>query len=135
MNKEILQKVAEFNNLALEKISSLQLQVESLKKEALDKEAQEKDRLDDAVKTAADALYDSDFITDRFAYRDFVKKASQSPEYLAKTITKVCSFKDVLGYGTPSNVTINVKEAFEKDPIYSRCFGDSSSGFANLLED
>lgn len=131
MNKEILEKVAQFNKLALEEINVLQSQVNKLEKEAQVREY-EKDRLDDSIKKAADALYESDFISDRFSYRDFVKKASENPIHLAKAIEKVCSYKDVSGIGTPSSVT--VKEANEFDPIYSKCFGSSSTGF-NLLED
>jgi hypothetical protein len=139
MNKELLQKVAEFNNLALVKISSLEEEVAELKKQAEAKQV-DQDKLDNAVKIAADALYDSDFITDRFAYKDFVKKASSNPSYLAKALSQVCASKDVLGCGVPSSATVKSADANDFDPIYNRAFlggpnGSSKVGFADLLED
>lgn len=132
MHKELLEKTAQFHKLAFEEINTLRSKIASYEKEEEAREYAE-DKLKVAVKKAADALYESDFITDSHSYRDFVKKASIDPANLAKAIEKVCSYKDVSGIGTVSSVTIKTAEE-DNDPIMVRAFGRNSSS-TNLFED
>ena len=131
MNKEILEKIAEFSDLAISEISSLQHKISKLEKAAQAQEEQ-KELFEDFVKKAADALYESDFLTDRHERKDFIKKASEDPSCLARTIEKLCAYKDVTGLGKTSSVRSCKPE--EADPIMIRAFGYSGSN-NNLLDD
>lgn len=132
MKNDLFEKAAQFHKIALDEISHLQSRVRQLEKDAADQKEYADDKLESAVKRAADALYESDFISSKYEMRDFIKKASSDPTQLAKVIEKVCNYKDVSGIGTPSSVSI--KTSTEHDPIYEKAFGRQSDSF-NLLED
>jgi outer membrane murein-binding lipoprotein Lpp len=135
MNNEILVKVAQFNKLALEEIESLNAKVASLEQDLETAHEFRSDKIEAVIKKAADALYEADFITDRYSYRDFVKKASADPTVLVKTIEKICAYHDVASPGTPSSVSIKHADYDEKlgpDPIMERAFGRQP---LNLLDD
>jgi len=133
MNKELLKKTAEFHKLAIEEIHSLRNKVAEYEKAAEIKEYND-DKFEVAVKKAADILYEADFITDRYAYRDFVKKATIDPSNLVKALEKVCAYQEVSSVGTPSSVTSKVASKEERDPIYEKVFGVTNNSF-NLLDD
>lgn len=137
MTNEILEKVAQFNKIALEEISSLQAKIVKLEKDAIAQKDYENVKLESAVEKAANALYESDFLNSKYEVRDFIKKASNDPVYLVKVLEKVCAYKDVANLGSPSSVSIKSASYDEKlgpDPIMQRCFGTQSQNF-NLLDD
>jgi hypothetical protein len=119
--KIFLQKVAEFTKIALNEIESKDRLIYGFKKEAaadLIKEA----RYEDSLEKAADALYNLDFITDKYERREFLKKAKQDPSYLASMLIKVCDASDVASIGSPARVT-KIKQAEDYDPVMEKAFG------------
>lgn len=132
MNKEILEKVAHFNELVFQEISSLQNKLSVLEKAAEEQEYK-KDCFELAVKKAADALYESDFLTDKFEHRDFVKKATNDPGCLVKMIQRICEHRDVLSLGKTSSVRASNPEEF--DPIMARAFHGYYNRSSVLLDD
>lgn len=125
-DKLFLQKVSQFIKIAINKIDTLEdALLDYRKKEAAEKIAE--DRYDDSIKKAADALYESDFITDEYERRQFIKRAKEDPAHLARTLEKVCNAADVALVGTPARVASRKKEA-EYDPVMARAFGMNYSG-------
>lgn len=138
MTNELLEKTAQFHKLAFEEIESLRSKIIKIEKDAAAQKEYESDKLELAVKKAADALYESDFLNSKYEVRDFIKKASNDPVYLVRALEKVCSYKDVSNLGTPSSVSMKVADYDEKlgpDPIMLRCGYNSSPTSFNLLDD
>jgi hypothetical protein len=127
-----LQKVAEFTKLAISEIEDLKEQIQDFRKQAAVESLRER-RLNLALEKAADALYKSDFITDSYERKEFLKKAKEDPSYLARTIEKLCDAADVASIGSPARVA-KPKQAEEYDPVMARAFGISRSG-SFVLED
>lgn len=75
---------------------------------------------------AADALYKTDFITDEFERKEFMKRAQQNPSYLASVVEKLCKAADVALIGSPARVAVRRAED-EVDPVRARAFGLSNS--------
>lgn len=121
MNTNILQQIAEFVKLALDNSKDLQHQVYELRKHAAVEEL-DKAKYKDALKKAADALYDTDFLTDEQEKRTFLKKAAEDPIYVVRFLEKVCEAADVAQIGRPARVAARHKEA-EYDPVMARAFG------------
>jgi len=133
-NEIFLLKVAEFTKLAVEELHDLEDRVSLLtKKEAQLKraEANRVSKLEKVVKEAANALYDSDFITDDQERREFLKLAKEDPSYLAETLIKVCRAADVSLLGSPSKVTVK-RSMDERDPVMVRAFG--FNGFNTIFD-
>lgn len=133
MEKEQLDKIAEFVKLSAQEAEVLSDKIAALEStnaglsSALDERS---DRFDHAVKKAADALYDSDFINDNHEKKQFVKKSQEDPAYLAKVVEKICKAADVVNFGKVSRVkTAGVTD----DPVMQRAFGYDNN--YNLLDE
>ena len=127
---EFLQKVAEFTRQALDGLDDLDTKSRRLEREKRAQEqvkyAQEV-RFETALRKAANALYDSDFITDELDRKEFLKRAKADPVFLAEVLGKVCRAADVSSIGAPSNSRIK-KSIDETDPVMVRAFGGSGPG-------
>lgn len=122
-NKNFLQKVAQFTKLAISKVEEQEDDLQAYKK----KEAADyitAMRLQESLKKAANALYESDFLADEVERRQFIKQAMEDPSFLARTIEKVCNAADVALIGKPARVASKRKEA-QYDPVMARAFGNS----------
>ena len=132
MDNKFLQTAAQFIKLAIDVNDDLQDQLLSQKKAAaVDELNKEKYRV--ALTKAADALYDTDFLTDETEKRTFLRKAAEDPIYVVRTLEKVCEAADVAQIGRPARVAARPKEA-EEDPVMIAAFGGGSS-FRNLIDD
>jgi hypothetical protein len=131
-----LQKVASFVKVAIDETEGQRLALfQFQKKEAAlkQKQTEEEKAKDESLKQysrsldkAADALYKTDFITDEFERREFVKRAQQNPSYLASVVEKLCKAADVALIGSPARVAVKRAED-EIDPVRARAFGLSTS--------
>jgi hypothetical protein len=132
VNKLFLQKIAEFTNIVLDKVAELEAKVQSqLHKEAAEVEAKEK--YSTALRKAARALYDADFLIDSDEQKQFLSKASEDSSYVPKMLEKVCKASEVSLIGTPARVAQS-KVAVANDPVYSKAFGTKSRGYEELLD-
>ena len=133
LNIKFLQKVSEFIKVAVNESEMLTDKTAELEARLLEyrkKEAAQQitsDRLDVALKKAADALYDADFITDDIERRNFLKKAKEDPSYLARTLEKVCNAADLALIGKPARVANKQQKEAEYDPVMAKAFGYSSN--------
>ena len=117
----VLQKMASFIKLAIDETDRLQDDVLELrKKEAADELSKERYLL--ALRKTADALYDTDFLTDEHEKRAFLKKATEDPIYVVRFLEKVCEAADIAQIGKPARVAAKPKEA-EYDPVMAKAFG------------
>lgn len=131
LNNSFLQTVSSFVKLALDNSEQLQDDIISLKKQATVEEInREKYRI--ALTKAADALYDSDFLTDEHEKRSFLRKAAEDPVYVVRFLEKVCEAADVAQIGKPARVAAKPKEA-EFDPVMAKAFGYHSG--AGIIDD
>ena len=122
----LLQKMAEFISISLDSNRELSNQILAQKKAAMVEELnREKYRV--ALHKAADALYDSDFLTDETERKTFLRKAAEDPVYVVRTLEKVCEAADVAQIGKPARVAARPKEA-EYDPVMDAAFGGSRTG-------
>ncbi len=129
-NRAFLSKVASFTRVALDEISEKQAQVNDLegqvlsfiRKDAILKRAEltKQAQLVLLLKEAADALYESDHITDESERKEFLKKA-EDPTFLAKTLIKICKAADVSLIGSPARVAVT--KTADYDPVAERAFG------------
>ena len=132
INKVFLQKIAEFTSIVLNKVAELEAQVTvQLKKEAA--EVENKEKYSYALRKAAQALYDADFLFDSDEQRQFLSKASEDSSYVPKMLEKVCKASEVSLIGTPARVA-HSKVAVVNDPVYSKAFGVKSRGYEDLLD-
>ena len=130
MTKEALYKIEEFVKVALEEISDLNKQVNVYKtKEAAEALKQNKE-LEGALKKAAEAMYNSDFINDEDEKAIFVKKAKEDSIYLAKIVERVCNAADVAYMGKTASVKSSTQS---EDPVIRRAFGYDAN--YNLLDE
>ena len=123
IEKTFLQKFAQFTTLVLSELNNLRSQLnDKLQKEASSEDKKAAYRI--AVNKVATALYNSDldFVTGDFDHRQFCKKASEDPSYLARTFEKVCNAADVSLIGKPARVAAIKKQA-AYDPVYAHAFG------------
>jgi len=130
LEQKFLHKIAEFTNIALKEIGTLEGQVSYLRKQATVSQI-EKERFQLVLEKAADALYNTDYITDSYAKKDFIKKALADNSYVARVLIKVCDAAEVAQIGAPARVT-RVKPA-EYDPVMAKAFGTSK--YSSILED
>ena len=131
MNNQELQKIAQFVKEAMAEIASLREELENTKNANLQKSAADASRLDNSVRKAANALYDSDYINDEYAKDNFVKKSKEDPAYMAKIIEKLCHAADVGYMGKVSGVK-SVGEV--DDPVMRKAFGYLSNSY-NLIDE
>lgn len=123
MTKEALLKIETFVKTALSEISDLQSQLSGLKvKQAADEAAKHKE-LETALRKAAEAMYDSDFINDEEEKKAFVKKSQEDPKYLARVVEKICHAADVSYMGKVAKVKSSTQS---DDPVMRRAFGYDS---------
>ena len=130
MTKEALHKIEEFVKVALDEIADLNAQVNVYKtKEAAEALKQDKE-LDGALKKAAEAMYNSDFINDEDEKALFVKKAKEDAKYLARIVERVCNAADVSYMGKTASVKSSTQS---EDPVIRRAFGYDAN--YNLLDE
>ena len=121
IDNNLLIEVSQFIKLAIDKTTYLEEAVLELrKKEAAESLNQE--RYEMALRKVADALYDTDFLTDEYEKRAFLKKATEDPIYVARFLEKVCQAADIASIGKPARVAAQPKEA-AYDPVMARAFG------------
>jgi len=133
MEKAHLEKIAEFVKLSVDEVHALEAKVASLedKNASLTNELEERsDRFNGALKKAANALYDSDFICDTYEKKQFIKKSNEDPAYLAKVVEKICKAADVVNVGRVSRVKT---AGATDDPVMQRAFGYDNN--YNLLDE
>lgn len=133
LENNLLQKTAQFVNLALSEIKRMQ-------KEALLQQATQKQQTaayNSSLKKAASALYKNDFLFGQDEQIDFVKRAQSNPEYLATVIEQICKASDASVLGGPVKVSSTLKshelsedDPLRKDPIYKRAFNNFNSFFS-----
>jgi hypothetical protein len=120
MTNEATSKIEEFVKVALLEIQDLKDQLHTYQ----EKEAAERYKKDQeteaALKKAADALYNSDFITDSEEKEIFLKKAKEDLGYLAKIVERVCTASDVAYMGKVATVK---SAGVSEDPVMRRAFG------------
>lgn len=130
MTKQALHKVESFVKIALAEISDLNEKVKFYQnKQAEEKVIRDKE-LDFALKKAAEAMYNSDFINDEDEKALFVKKAKEDSRYLAKIIERVCNASDVAYMGKVASVK---SSTHSEDPVMRRAFGYDNN--YNLLDE
>jgi DNA-binding phage protein len=121
MNKEITSKFEEFVKIALEEIDELKQELKGVNEKIANDAEVRDEEFEQALKQAAAALYDSDFINDEYDKRKFVKKAKENHKYLAEVIQKVCQAADVSTFGSVANV--KTAGDVSDDPVMRRAFG------------
>ena len=131
LNDKFLQSVTSFVKLAIDQTEQLQDDVLTLKKQAAVEEIN-KEKYRVALTKAADALYDSDFLTDEHEKRTFLRKAAEDPVYVVRLLEKVCEAADVAQIGKPARVAARPKEA-EYDPVMAKAFGYNSN--SSIIDD
>lgn len=117
--------MASFVKLAIDETDRLNDHVIELKKKEAADEI-DKARYELALKKAADALYDTDFLTDEYEKKTFLRKAAEDPVYVVRFLEKVCEAADIAPIGKPARVASKPKEA-EYDPVMARAFGWKSN--------
>lgn len=129
MTKEALHKIETFVKVALSEITDLRNQIDArnLKLAEVQKESRE---LGSALKKAAEAMYNADFINDEEEKSTFIKKSQEDPVYLAKVVERVCKASDVAYMGKVASVK---SSTHSEDPVIRRAFGYSNS--YSLLDD
>ena len=126
MNNNFLSQVASFIKLAIDSNDELKEKLyHRIKQAAVEDLNKEKYRI--ALNKAADALYDSDFLTDETEKRMFLRKAAEDPVYVLRALEKVCEAADVAQIGRPARVANKVKQS-EWDPVMEAAFGFNSKG-------
>ena len=121
LSNNLLHKMAQFVKLAIDETEKLEDSVLELRKKEAAEELN-KERYEYALRKAAEALYNTDFLTDEHEKRAFLRKAAEDPVYVVKFLEKVCEAADVAPIGKPARVAAKPKEA-EYDPVMARAFG------------
>jgi len=121
MNPKTAALIEDFVKVALSEIDRLKKDLELQKNKEASLREEENRNFCNSLKSAAQALYDSDFITDEYDKKKFVKKAQEDPKYLATVIQKICQASDVSGFGEVASV----KTAGDNsdDPVMRKAFG------------
>ena len=133
INKSFLQKVAQFTKIAVERIYELEVSLQAqMSKEAAEKQAH--DEYMGHVKTAAKALYDYDYFLDSEEQRDFISKAAEDQNHVAKTLIRLCKASEASLIGTPARIAQQKTAVFD-DPVYRAAFGSRAGGSRTLLDD
>lgn len=124
MTKQALDKVASFVKVALSEIDQLSRKLASYENQQALADKQADAALDNALKKAAEAMYNSDFINDEDEKSSFVKKAKEDSLYLAKVVERVCNAADVAYMGKTASVKSSTQS---DDPVMRRAFGYGNS--------
>jgi hypothetical protein len=120
MTKQALDKVAVFVKVALTEIDQLAQKVAAYENAQAAEVRRIDAELDGALKKAAEAMYNSDFINDEDEKALFVKKAKEDSLYLAKIVERVCNAADVAYMGKAASVK---SSGHSDDPVMRRAFG------------
>jgi hypothetical protein len=120
MNPKFLTKVETFTKIAMSEISSLKNKVAE-QEEQLEKASSTQLSFNKELRKVAKILYETDFLNDETEMALFVKRASENPQHLINTLTKVCKAADVLNFGTVAKAAMH--KAAEYDPVMARAFG------------
>ena len=126
MSNNILQLVTSFVKLAIDSNEELQDKLLAQKKAAAIADL-DKEKYRYALQKAADALYDTDFLTDETEKKTFLRKAAEDPIYVVRTLEKVCEAADVAQIGRPARVAARPNKEAEYDPVMAAAFGYNSS--------
>ena len=129
LDHNILQLAEQFVKLAIDETERLEESVLELRKKAA-AESLNQERYELALRKVAGVLYNTDFLTDEYEKRAFLKRASEDPIYVVKFLEKVCEAADVSTIGSTSRIKTAPKEA-AFDPVFARAFG----GYNNSLID
>jgi hypothetical protein len=130
MTKEALLKIQEFVKVALHEIKDLKEQLNLVQEKRASEQIKKDKELDNVLRKAAEAMYNSDFITDEDEKAIFVKRAKEDVKYLASVVERVCNAADVSYMGKVASV----KSSNESDdPVMRRAFG--YSGTYSLLDE
>ena len=130
MNPDFLTKVAEFISLAIENNKAMKTKIMEQQKQAVVKDLDaEKRSLE--IQKAADALYDSDYLTSEAEKKLFLRKAAEDQIYVIRMLVKMAEANDVAQLGRPAKVSARDKSA-DFDPVYEAAFGRPSS---NIVDD
>lgn len=124
MTKEALHKIEKFVKIALNEIDELKYQLHSRQSKEAAENTQNNRELESALKKAAEAMYNSDFIHDEDEKDLFVKKAREDVKYLAKIVERVCNAADVAYMGKSASVKSSQQS---DDPVLRRAFGYDSN--------
>jgi hypothetical protein len=130
MTKQALDKVATFVNVALAEIDQLSKKLAAYEDKKAEESKKEDAALESALKKAAEAMYNSDFINDEDEKSLFVKKAKEDALYLAKVVERVCNAADVAYMGKAASVK---SSNHTDDPVMRRAFGYDNN--YSLLDD
>lgn len=130
MTKQALDKVAAFVNIALSEINQLTEKLAAYENKQAEEIKQADAALDIALKKAAEAMYNSDFINDEDEKSLFVKKAREDALYLARVVERVCNAADVAYMGKSASVKSSNQS---DDPVMRRAFGYDNN--YSLLDD
>lgn len=124
MTKEALHKIESFVKTALSEIDVLTRQLHELKTKEAAEQHNKDSELESALKKAANAMYEADFINDEEEKTLFVKKAQQDAKYLARVVERVCNAADVAYLGKSASVKSSNQT---DDPVMRRAFGYDSN--------
>ena len=75
MTKQALHKIENFVKVALDEIATLKTELSNMQ-DKLAQDSEKNNLLNGALKQAADAMYNADFLTDPDAKAEFIKKAT-----------------------------------------------------------
>ena len=129
LDNNFLQQVTQFIKLAIDQSEQLQEDVLELRKKSA-AEYLDQERYELALRKVADALYDTDFLTDDTEKRTFLKKAKEDPIYVVRFLEKVCEAADIAQIGKPAKVAAAPKEALF-DPVMAKAFGWKSQSLVD----
>lgn len=121
MNPKTAELIEDFVKVALSEIENLKKDLELQKNKEASLQEKETRDFHSSLKAAAQALYDSDFITDEYDKKKFVKKAKEDPKYLSTVIQKICQASDVAAFGEVASVKTAGDTA--DDPVMRKAFG------------
>ena len=98
MNPDFLTKVAEFISLAIDNNNRMKARIFEQQKQAVVKDL-DADKRSIEIQKAADALYDSDYLTSEAEKKLFLRKAAEDQIYVIRTLIKMAEASDVSQLG------------------------------------
>ena len=124
--KFLLPQVASFIKVAIERIHSLENELESVQQIKAASEKVAETRTHQALLKAAKALEASDWLVGDDEMQEFIKISKEDSTYPLRMLEKVCKAADVSQIGTTARVAKAPKQA-EYDPVMRRAFGHDSN--------
>jgi hypothetical protein len=133
--RQLCVKVAQYVEVVSDRLDVQAQTLAGLQKEAHLREIREV-AYRQALKKAAQVLYETDFFSEEAERRKFLKEAAADPNVVVATLIKVCHAADVALIGTPARVALKNKQGEEFDPVKAKAFGlDPSSLGESALDD